>query len=186
MIAEPRCSYWRCTSPPAPGRRKCAQHLAYHAERSRAHRAIVLPERRDAGLCIACGQPAARGHVRCRHHLEIERARPPRDPAVRRAEYAARVSAGLCRIGGCDEAQAPGLYVCESHRAEEEQAASERRLEQRRKRSGPTQTDADRRAAGRVRVVVWLSAEEAEVLDALADGSTRRDAIGRLLRGRGR
>lgn len=56
--------------------------------------------------------------------------------------------------------------------------------EPRRSRSGPTRTNAQRRAAGLVRVIVWLSEEEAEVLDALAEGSTRRDAIGQLLRPR--
>ena len=43
--------------------------------------------------------------------------------------------------------------------------------------SGPTQTKADRAAAGRVRLDLWLSGEVVERLDAMRGERSRRDAI---------
>lgn len=48
---------------------------------------------------------------------------------------------------------------------------------------GVTQTAEQRKAAGRVRVEVWLSQPAAMVLEALAETSTKRDVIERLLLG---
>lgn len=47
--------------------------------------------------------------------------------------------------------------------------------------SGRSQSKAARRAAGLVRVEVWLSAEAARELDARADGSSKRAVIEALL-----
>lgn len=51
--------------------------------------------------------------------------------------------------------------------------------------SGAPQSAADRRAAGRVRLDAWISAEASERLDALAAEwrCTRRDALERLVSG---
>lgn len=49
-------------------------------------------------------------------------------------------------------------------------------------KSGTTQTAESRRAAGRVRLEVWIDKEVADRLDELAAGSTRSATIARLVR----
>ena len=121
-----RCAYSGCTATAEPSKRLCATHLAYFADRAKAHRDRVIPERRAAGLCIECGQPAAKDRARCEAHLAAIRDGKRRDPSLRREEYKARAAAGLCRIAGCGRAPVPGLLVCSVHREVEADLAAER------------------------------------------------------------
>lgn len=54
MTARETC--WDCSSPPLPDARRCRSCNDAHNERERERRRV----RREAGLCVVCGDPAVR------------------------------------------------------------------------------------------------------------------------------
>lgn len=61
-----------------PGRCRCKQCEAIHKakeqsrrEADRARKNALYQYRRDNGLCITCGRPAAEGRKQCKKHLQI-------------------------------------------------------------------------------------------------------------------
>lgn len=68
-------------------------------------------------------------------------------------------------------------WVAEAGRTPEQVDEAERRL----RRSGPTQSDEERRAAGRVALRVWLPADVHARLERLAEGSSKKATIIRAI-----
>lgn len=67
-----------------------------------------MAERKNAGLCVQCGQPAKEGLTRCIKHNEMFK-------QYMRDRRAKRKTAGLCVRGGCSEPGRSGTTLCEAH-----------------------------------------------------------------------
>lgn len=118
-----------CNAPAAPGKSRCATHLARMVEYAARARA----RRQARGSCSLCDAPPAEGGRLCEAHRamfressrrryaanpEAERARQrARDPEERRAaqrtQRAARIARGECE--SCNTPAVPGLSRCETH-----------------------------------------------------------------------
>lgn len=72
-------------------------------------------QRREAGLCIKCGEPVYKGHTLCYEHM-LQQRRLMQEYR-KNLNIQAHQLPGICRRRGCSEPVVPGKKYCAEHYA---------------------------------------------------------------------